>query len=103
MLDPSSGEIIDRFPGVYGLIPTDDSNIAVVFGEDGTIGRYDLALLQPVGRRIDPGDEIEGAWVNGDRVVVTWPGDDGTSSVQAFDLDSGQPVAPAFTQRRSKS
>ena len=76
---------------------TDDSNISVVFGEDGTIGRYDLALRQPVGRRIDPGHEFEGVWVDGDRVVVTWPTDDGTSSVQAFNLDSGQPVAPAFT------
>jgi hypothetical protein len=97
VLDPSSGEIIARFPEVYGLMPTDDPNIAVAVAEDGTIGRYDLTLRRPVGRRIDPGHEFDGVWVDADRVVVTWPNDDGTSSVQAFSLDSGQPVAPAFT------
>ena len=97
VLDPSSGEVIDRLPDVYGLIPTDDSNIAVAFLDDGTIGRYDLTLRQPVGRRIDPGHEFDGVWVDGDRVVVTWPDNDGTSSAQAFDLDTGQPVAPAVT------
>jgi hypothetical protein len=96
VLDPTSGEIVERFPGVYGLIPTDDPNVAVGFGEAGAIGRYDVTSGQPVGSPVNLDHDFDRVWVDGDRVVVTWSVDE-ESFVQVFDLESGQPVAPEFT------
>ena len=94
VIDAASGDVLERFPGVYGLFPTADPNVAVAGFEDGTIGRYDVARRERVGPTIDPGIEIQGVWTSGNRAVVKGPGDDGRSNLRGFDLDTAAPVGP---------
>ena len=96
VIDPATGD--DRsFPGVYGLVPTDEPNLAVtVFADDGTLGTYDVDRHEAVGPRIDPGFEISNFWMNGNHVLVKGQTDDGRIRLQGFDLESGAPVGPAI-------
>ena len=93
VIDAASGNLLERFPGVYGLFPTADPDVAIaIFDEDGTVGRFDLARRKRVGPTIDPGFEIQGVWTRGNRVFLKGPGDDGRINLRGFDLDSGEPV-----------
>lgn len=103
VIDPSTGEIVDRFPGVYGLSPTSDPNVMVaVFSEEWTwdnvtIGRYNVVQREPVGPRVDPGMPVWGLWTSGDRVMVTGPAAQGPGSkMVTIDLDSGQLIPPSL-------
>ena len=49
VIDAASGDVLERFPGVYGLFPTADPDVAIaIFDEDGTVGRFDS--LERAGR-----------------------------------------------------
>jgi hypothetical protein len=95
VLDPSSGEVVDRFPGIHGLLPTTDPDVVIaVFDEDGTIGRYDVAQHASIGPRVDPGFEIDGFWMNGEHLLVRGQLEDGQYRLQGVDLDTGTLVDP---------
>jgi WD40 repeat protein len=93
-IDTSTGDVIDQFPGVLGMIPTDEPDTVVaVFDDDGTIGRYDVTRHTPIGPRVDPGFEISSLWTNGERVIVaTWA--EQRFRLQGIDLDTGTLVGP---------
>ena len=91
VIDAASGEIIDEFPGVYGLRPTDDPNVVIaVFGEDGTVGHV---RRRPTTCRSDtrrPGFRDADAAVVTRRSVSSRAGRERYEfTVQGVDLDAG--------------
>ena len=98
-IDSSTGETIGQFPGVYGPLPSEKPDVAtVIFGDDGTVGSYDLARRAAAGPRVDPGFEIQAVYSDDDRVVVTGvPGPSGVPTrLQGVDVDTGQLVGPTI-------
>jgi WD40 repeat protein len=84
-----TGEIVDRLPGAYAPIPTDDPNVVfALFVEDGTVGRvgrYDRSRHALIGSGIAPGFEPTGLAMSGDRVLV-W----GLDKMAGLDPETGE-------------
>ncbi len=97
-IDPQTGKTA-TFPGVFGLLPTDDPDIAVAIYDDGKapagLGLYNLSRRAPAGPVINPGDSPDGVWSNGREVVAAccW---DRPQKTQTFDLHSGERTAWAY-------
>jgi hypothetical protein len=95
-LDPSSGDVIDRFPDAYRLVPTEDPNVVIAIFDDGSIGRYDIVHHTPVVPIVDPGFDIERtsgnvgiqSWASGDHIVAR---DQVGHRIQGVDLEAGRP------------
>ena len=85
---------IAELPGAFGVWPTDDPSIAVVFYPDETIGRYDTVRHEPVGPKIHPG-MLMGNAVSTDGHTATMIVDD-YHRVRTIDLTTGDVVAPSF-------
>jgi hypothetical protein len=95
VVDATSGEIVDRFPGIYGLLPTDDPDVAaVILDPPGTVGLYDLDRHEPVGTPVDPGFLIQGIWNDDERIIVK--GGEQDEHLTAVDLDAGRVVDPTI-------
>jgi DNA-binding SARP family transcriptional activator/WD40 repeat protein len=101
-IDPSSGDVIDRFPDEYGLVPTEDPNVVIAIFDDDSIARYDVVRHTPVGRVVDPDFNVDRdfvvnvgvqSWASGDHIVV---GGQGRQRIQGVDLAAGRLVAPAI-------
>lgn len=95
-VDATTGEVIDQFPGVYALIPTDEPTRAVaISGSDGSIGRYDTNRRAWVGPRVTPDLELNGIWARGDVVVIGGYTEHGYRLTR-LDLDRGTTTAPTI-------
>jgi DNA-binding SARP family transcriptional activator len=101
VVDASSGDIIDRLPDTYRLLPTDDQRRAVTyFPEDGTVGWYDTEQRTRVGPGIELDHEFAYA-AAGDGHILVAAFDDGIDGIllQGVDLDAGRLVPPTIDGR----
>ncbi len=48
VIDPATGEVIDEFPNVYGLKPTDDPSVVYVLIGESSVATYDVVHHAPV-------------------------------------------------------
>ena len=90
-IDPRTGEQ-DALPGVYGLLPTDDPDLAVAVYDDGqapaTVGLYSLSNRAPAGPAIDPGFALDHLWTDGRVVMIACCF--GPQQLRTFDLRTGE-------------
>jgi hypothetical protein len=92
VLRASTGEVVDRLPGAYAPVPTDDPNVVfALFLDDLTFGRYDLSRHARIGPVVDPGFESPDLTVSGDRVLVWGFGED---RMRGVDLETGVAEPP---------
>ena len=89
-LDVQTGDQ-EALPGVFGLLPTNDPDVAVVVYDDGTapvtVGLYSLSQRKPAGPVIDAGIPPDSFWSDG-RVIVVARND--PLQIRTFDLLTGR-------------
>jgi DNA-binding SARP family transcriptional activator/WD40 repeat protein/energy-coupling factor transporter ATP-binding protein EcfA2 len=92
--DPTTGEVLARYPGMYTFAPSDGSSVVpAVFRDDLTVGLFDVANGIAVGPLVHPDfDEIWGLWAAGGGHVVVKS--EQNARLQGIDLDHGTLVGP---------
>ena len=98
VIDADSGDVLERFPGVYGLLPTADPAVAVAFfDEDGTVGRFDLARREAVSvRRSIPASRSKACGRAATGYSSRGSGDDGRGHVARFRPRQRSAVGPTI-------
>jgi DNA-binding SARP family transcriptional activator/WD40 repeat protein len=98
------GTGVTTHPGVYGLRPAAEPDLAVALYDDGeghpTVGLYDIERRAPAGTAVDPGIPVANGWSDGRlAMVVSFDEDDADPwswHLRTIDLAAGEIVEPTL-------